>query len=248
MADNFGETRLLDFKREWPAWSTLAKHILGIANTGTGCLVIGVEENGDGSANPIGLNALRDKIDITKGVKGYIPSPLADRISVYDFSYNSSEYEKLQGKIFQVMFIEHSSEHTPFVAVKSGEGIREGAVYIRQDAGTTEASYDKVQELINDRIDGNHSTTDETDLKKHIEHLRILYTEIPVHQSLAMQMAAGLMGQMYGRARKPEESFDDFLLKMIEMKKSVIAQHLGVAKAYAGGVNLNKMMALITRK
>ena len=44
---NTGETKNLDFKEQWPATNGLVKHILAIANSGGGCVVVGVAESDD---------------------------------------------------------------------------------------------------------------------------------------------------------------------------------------------------------
>ncbi len=95
---NIGETDYLDFKEDWPEWVKLAKHILAMANSGGGAIVVGVKQYEDGTVEAIGLTKLVDKSDISKKVAGYIPSTVA--IEILDFSYTESEYEKIKGKSF----------------------------------------------------------------------------------------------------------------------------------------------------
>jgi len=44
LQENFGEANEIDFKRELPEGSKLARHVLGLANFGEGCIVVGVEQ------------------------------------------------------------------------------------------------------------------------------------------------------------------------------------------------------------
>jgi hypothetical protein len=89
-----GETRFMDFKEEWPKHASLAKQILGFANIGNACLIMGAKEEADGTIEPIGLPRLEDKADITNGLKKYLPAELLQRTDVLDFSFDDSEYPK----------------------------------------------------------------------------------------------------------------------------------------------------------
>ncbi|TGS87465.1 hypothetical protein EN817_08620 [Mesorhizobium sp. M3A.F.Ca.ET.174.01.1.1] len=109
--ESLGESRDLDYKREWPKGPILARHLLGIGNTGPGCLIVGVEENKNGTAEPVGLDELTDKMKVIDGLKNFIPDALRDRISIHDLDFGASEYEKLQGKLFQIVIVDFSVEH-----------------------------------------------------------------------------------------------------------------------------------------
>ncbi|HTT76243.1 MAG TPA: ATP-binding protein [Candidatus Binataceae bacterium] len=76
LKEYFGETGSLDFKEQWPTRARLAKHVLGMANTSNGCLVIGVGEKTDKTLEPIGLKDFKDKADIQNGLKRFLPSDL----------------------------------------------------------------------------------------------------------------------------------------------------------------------------
>lgn len=61
---NIGETDYLDFKADWPALPKLARHILALANSGGGALVVGVSQQTDGSLVPSGLPSIKDKAEL----------------------------------------------------------------------------------------------------------------------------------------------------------------------------------------
>ena len=116
MRDHVGESQQLEFKEEWITGAKLAKFVLAMANTGGGCVVMGMKEVGDGSLDPAGLPALRDKADVTNDVmRGQVPEDLAVQIETADFAFKDSEYGALVGKSFQVMIVPFLPEQLPFV-------------------------------------------------------------------------------------------------------------------------------------
>lgn len=231
MKTNVGELKSCDFKAEWPEQSGLSKHILGLANTGGGCLVVGVAEADDGTLDPQGLLALKDKADVTNGVKNYLPNPLLDVIDIVDFSFDASEYPKLIGKRYQVVFVEDLPTHLPFVAIRGGTKIRQSAIYIRHEAETEEANYDELQGIINRRLATGHSTQGEIDLNTHLEQLKVLYSFVPRrHGSVGAYLNLGVLKALSTPNPKyPQEDFEAFVVRMIEQKKSRIAEELSVS-------------------
>jgi hypothetical protein len=78
LKEHVGELRNCDFKEDWPEMGALAKHLIGIGNAGGGCLVLGVKENADKSTSPEGLKQIKDKADISNGLKTYPTYPQED--------------------------------------------------------------------------------------------------------------------------------------------------------------------------
>ncbi|SIQ67614.1 AlbA family DNA-binding domain-containing protein [Marinobacterium stanieri] len=94
-----GETDYLDFKAQWPDLNKIAKHILALANSGGGAIVVGIKQNEDGSLKACGLDKLIDKVEIVKVVKKYLPTSLS--YDVIDFSFEDTEYPAIKGKNFR---------------------------------------------------------------------------------------------------------------------------------------------------
>jgi len=154
---------------------------------------------------------------------------------VLDFSFDASEYPKLIGKKFQVLFVEYNPSHLPFVSLRAGSSIRSAAVYIRREGATEEANHDELQRLLNARIETGYSTTKEIDLKEHLEQLKVLFAEIPKTRGSAIQIS---MSSLFSKAlggfaelnpNYPKESFEVFVLRMIEFKKHRVAEELDVS-------------------
>lgn len=226
LREHLGELDDYEFKREWPTASKLARHILGIANYGGGCIVIGVDELPDKTFEPIGVNQFFDKADIQKKVQKYIP-PQVD-YQILDFKYDESEYPKIIGKKFQVVIIESNPRYIPFVARIDGDGIQENAIYTRRGTNTIEASYEEIQEIINRRLETGYSSQNEFDLDTHLTELKILFDHIARYYDWnevaeeAYIFVEDLMENQY----YPEEGFDQFVARMIEVKKQKITELL----------------------
>ena len=150
-----GESRYFDFKAEWPAKDKIAKHVLALANSGGGCLIIGVSENKDGTLSAVGANELVDKSDITKKIHSYIPDGLLEHIHIIDFSYDEDESSVLKGKKFQVAFIVPPQILLPAICARKSDNLKEGCIYVRRGTDTTEANGTEIHSLINKRIEAD---------------------------------------------------------------------------------------------
>lgn len=160
---NVGELDHCDFKAEWPVLSKMARLVLGLANSGGGCVVLGVDD----SMQPKGLGSLMDKADVEKGIGKFIPTGV--KYLVLDFQYDASEYISIVGKKFQVVLVEDNPSHLPFVCLADGDGARENAIYVRRGTNTIEANHDELQHLINRRIETGYSSSRELALQEHLE-------------------------------------------------------------------------------
>lgn len=242
LREHVGELRNCDFKEDWPENSSLAKHVLGIGNAGGGCLVLGVKENTDKSTFPQGLKQIKDKADISNGLKAYLPEPLLAAIETADFKYEESEYPALVGKLFQVIFVHARPDSLPFVAQRGSTGLRAGAIFVRREGQTEEASYEEVQKLIGERLLATPQTALARNLKEHLEELKVLYSEIPptlnapgslfapLFSKSAQQFASMLVGESRPNPKYPEEDYQTFVRRLLDGKKSLIEGLINVGR------------------
>jgi predicted HTH transcriptional regulator len=222
---HFGEQDNLDFKSEWPVFSKIAKHIIAIANSGGGCIVLGVTELSDKTYEPTGLNKIEDKADIKNKVNRYIPDEIS--YQVLDFHFPTSDYVKIQGRKFQVIFIDYNPEYIPFLSKIDGDGIRKNNIYVRRGTESEEANYEEIQKLINIKIETGYSTTSEVILEEHLAQLKILYSNIKKYHNhsigqIMSTMMGNILDQKVPNTKFPSEDFDDFIVKMIDLKKKRI--------------------------
>lgn len=218
---NTGEEDYLDFKVIWPDNAKLAKHILAFANSGGGCLVVGVSQEKDGSLSAEGLSdgSFMDKAVLNQKTKKFLPDWL--HFNIYDFHYVESEYASIRGKKFQVLLVEDDPQHIPFVAKTAGDKIRDGAIYIRSGTESIEANYEKVQQLINRRIETGYSTSKEMDLQEHLKQLKILYSNLAKNKNVPSSTEP-----LTGIEAKGEENYEEFISRMIVSKKKRIEEIL----------------------
>lgn len=236
-----GETDQIDFKAELPEKAKLAKHLLAFANSGGGALIIGVT---DGEAmEPVGVTQLTDKADIQKMVSPYLPSTL--QYEVFDFSFTESEYPSIKGKTFQAILVESNEKDLPYICKRNGDYIRENVLYVRKGTNSTEANHDDLQRVINKRLDTGYSSTRTLSLEEHLGQLKLLYKEIPrdikipkegafnqlnafVRIAVDMQNALGNLYETKPNPEFPEEDYEQFVLRLIDMKKARIKQEIEV--------------------
>lgn len=242
LKEHVGELRNCDFKEDWPEMGALAKHVLGIGNAGGGCLILGVKENADKTTSPEGLQQIKDKADISNGLKAYLPEPLLAAVETADFKYEASEYAALVGKLFQVIFVHARPESLPFVAQRGTTGLRAGAIYVRREGQTEEASYEEVQNLIRQKLAVAPQTEEARGIKEHLEELKVLYAEIPrnlnvpgslfepLFSKTALQFASMFAGESKANPNYPSEDYQAFVRRALDAKKSLIEAALGLGK------------------
>lgn len=236
LRESFGEANELDFKREWPEGSKLAKHVLGLANFGGGCIVIGMEQGEEGTLNPIGLSALTDKTEILSSLDNYVPDILMRQVEILDFSYEASEYSKLKGKSFQVLFVEDDPAHLPFLSIRDGRHVKSNKVYTRRGVATDEANHDEVQRIVSRRLETGYSSRRELDLRTHLEQLRVLYEQLSPYstKSLLGDLVSSRTFWQTALTKRvpnpsyPEEDYDVFVANIIARKKRRIEMELDI--------------------
>lgn len=223
LKNNVGELPNCDFKAQWPALPKVARHLLGIGNSGGGCLIAGVAEKEDGTLEPEGLEKLTDKANIEKGIEKYVPTALFANVHILDLPYPASEYPSIQNKKFQVVLVEDDLKHVPYISAAEGDGIRRGAIYVRRGTSTEEANYEELQRIINKRVETRYSSRGELNLQSHLEQLKVLYSHAPITSDSPWVQFLQVMG---GHVNRKE--FEAFVLGAIEKKQRRIETELDV--------------------
>lgn len=231
LQSHFGETDALDFKADWPPDSKLAKHILALANSGGGAIVLGVRQERSGRLVSVGLPVVRDKAQIAQALHDFFP-PTLDYQAI-DFAYADSEYKAIAGKLFQVLVIESEPRHLPFLSQRDATGLRSNAIYIRRGTQSIEASHDELERLINRRIESGYSSRSILELQEHLDQLKTLYSAMPkLYSGMAfssLQRALSQMASLYESSPNPhypKQSYDAFIGDLIVRKKHKIERVL----------------------
>ncbi|MGZ4848169.1 MAG: AlbA family DNA-binding domain-containing protein [Halobacteriota archaeon] len=144
-----GRRNILDFKKEMPDGSKLAKTILGIANSGGGVIILGVEQTkNDNTFTLTGLSKFTDKADIIKKTEKYIPYKLVGLIEVRDYRLKPSDSLELANKKFQTIFIDYDPISIPHISQAGTQHIRKAAIYVRRLSETVEANNEELQAIL----------------------------------------------------------------------------------------------------
>lgn len=240
LKEHTGETANLDFKEVWPAFDKVARHVLAMANSGGGCIVIGVKEQPDKTLEPIGLTTLTDKVDVTKKLNSLLPHSLLPNVHVDDFAYDTSDYGVLNGKRFQIISVIADPRLLPFVAETGSSSLRAAAVYVRRGTESVEANHEELQRIINQRLETGHSTAAAMKLDDHLDQLKVLQDRIPqftyesgLANTLALFHTRVMENMLNNSVRRknpnyPKEDMAAFILRVFEEKKKLIEGELGL--------------------
>lgn len=230
-----GEHNSIDFKGQWIEGASLAKEMLALANSQGGIIVFGVAESEDKSIKIDGLSEIRDKAVISNAVKNFISSDL--KYEVYDFSYTTSEYEVLNGKHFQMLVVEDTPEHIPFLAKKESGSLKQNMIYVRRGTSCEIANQEELESLLKRRVNYLHPINGEPlGLEEHLNQLKVLYKNIEKEKVYITngftRVLKGFIA-MIGQERKaepnplyPDEEYEEFVSRMIAAKKNKIERVL----------------------
>lgn len=235
-----GEHNAIDFKSQWIEKAALAKEILALANSQGGFIIFGVSENADKSICIEGLPEIRDKAVVSNDLKHFISSNL--QYEIYDFSYNTSEYQELIGKNFQMLVVENTPQYLPFLSKKESGSLKQNMIYVRRGTSCEIANEEELHALINQRLNYLHPVSGEPlKLEEHLEQLKLLYentetehvsykNNIPTGMSLLLGSFSKILSHGERTVEKnsfyPEECYDQFIARMITEKKKKIERVL----------------------
>lgn len=232
LQNHMGEENYLDFKAKWIEKEKEARHILAMANNGGGCIIFGVSQNEDGTVEPTGLDKFKDTADLKKEIFGYIPENLFYELK--DFSYDSSEYEKMKGKKFQILIIKDEPCNLPYICCKDGKELCDGDIFVRKGTESVKASNYDLEKIIERKINAlKIPRKNNMDLSQHLEQLKVLYNQLTYTKSNGAfsgfgSVIAKLLGDttVVKKDCFPKEEYDEFVVRMLDKKKKRIEEEL----------------------
>lgn len=235
LREHVGEENHLDFKEDWLEAAQLCRHILAMANSGGGCLVIGVAEDDNKHLVSKGLAKIKDKSKVRQQNQKFLPSSLD--YAIFDFDFAEHEDEKLKDKFFQVLMVFDSPLSIPFLAKKeSGEEIRNDVVYVRDSVNSIAASHDALETIFKRRAKVQFAIQPEKTLESELGELKLLFSEIQrnfvrhkpskfVQQMMPFASLSAIYGEVESSTPNPAypaEDYEAFIVRMVEVKKNKI--------------------------
>lgn len=245
LQENCGEMDEIDYKEKWIEKGHLAKTILSMANSGGGVVIVGVREDDDGTLVPVGMDAFEDKAKINDDVAKYVPASLD--YEIFDFNYDTSEYDAVKGKKFQILLVHNTPDRLPFISPKSTTGLEKDIIYVRRGTKCEKATASEIEQIIARKIETIFKTTSDLSLDEHLVQLKKLYNELPKtirvlvkkgelnEAGKVLETLSSIVSRMYGSQDEyemrdnpdyPSESYEAFVLRMIEKKKLKIEKVL----------------------
>lgn len=225
LKNNSFESSHIDFKETWIEKEKLVKLILSIANSGGGCIVIGVTQNTDNTFTPSGIVDFLDEADFHRSIKSYIPKQLL--YSLHNFHYNSSEYEILKGKKFQLITVKDIPQHLPYICEKDGNSLKNGDVYIRKGTEIEKANSEEMVQLIRRNIASQPRKNNYIPLEIHLSQLKTLYDRLEHRAPIfSIGLKSFSSAKIIRENEYPKETYNEFVARMINMKKERIEEIL----------------------
>lgn len=228
-----GEQDNLDFKESWTDYQKIAEIVLGMANIGGGTIVVGVKEINDGTLEAVGVTTLEDKEKLHSKIYNLLPDTV--KFDIYNFDFTDESYDKIKGKMFQILVVNSNNIDLPYVLRKNTNDAEEGCIFYRRGTKTVKANTQEIREMIHKRLDAEELEKSNLELEEHLKQLRTLYDYMKPLGNSSLYINQFLKNVSFGNLAKlydnrshyyPEENYDQFIAKMIEKKKIKIEKVL----------------------
>lgn len=227
-----GELDNLDYKESWVKEQKIAEIMIGMANIGGGAIIFGVKENSDHTFESIGLQSLEDQEKIHSKIYNFLPNEV--KFEVFNYDFTDESYDKITGKLFQILIIESSDRDLPYVWQKNTDLAEEGCIFYRRGTKTVKANMQEIEEMVNKRIQVTYSEQSSLELEDHLKQLSVLYKHIRLYNNSSI--FNGFLKNMHGSGTSillgeknplyPNESYEEFIVNMITKKKKKIERIL----------------------
>lgn len=232
LKENLGETNNIDFKSEWIEFEKLAQILIGMGNSGGGCIIIGVAEEDEKLVSKGIQEKTYDPSEIFKKINKYFPDSIVENIQIFNFFYDNDVYGKLKNKKFQMVTIYVEDDKIPIVCECESKLFKRGDIFIRRGTNTEKVNYEELQTLLNRRIEAAKAQLTDEELNVELKQLKILYDAIPSvinKYSYSGLMQSPFALQILGKQENkvyPDESYEQFLVNMIKKKQEKIKTYL----------------------
>ncbi|WP_308698349.1 RNA-binding domain-containing protein [uncultured Thomasclavelia sp.] len=225
-----GEQDDLDFKENWAKEQKIAEIILGMANIGGGSIIVGVKENDEGTLEANGLSELIDKEKLHSKICKFLPDNVM--FDIFDYNFKDESYDKIKGKLFQILVVYSEDKELPYIWRKNTDSAEEGCIFCRKGTKTVKANMQEINDMIDRKIEAVYTEKSSLELEEHLKQLNTLYKNLSsktylfssfdkLFNNYGSVTISGIKNSIY-----PEESYEEFVVKMIDKKKEKIEKIL----------------------
>lgn len=238
--DGVGEQDSIDFKKIWIDPQKLSEIILGMANTGGGVIILGVDEKEDGTMEAVGLEEIVDKEKQHSKISKFLPNTV--KFDILDFDFSGEAYSKIENKMYQIIVINSEDKDLPYMWDRDSNENQVGCVFIRKGTKTVKANSFELSELIGKKIRSMYAEGSRLALEEHLEQLKTLYEYVGVKENVIHKNILNIgqtllerfqaISESLGEVERsknpfyPEEDFEEFIANMIKKKKIKIERVL----------------------
>ncbi|VXD14313.1 hypothetical protein [Marinoscillum sp. 108] len=152
---------------------------------------------------------------------------------ILDFTFEETEYGILKGRNFQLILVNEQERYIPFLSKNESKSLKKDTIYVRRGTQSVQANYEELQKILNQRIESEYDSSSEMKLDEHLAQLKTLYAHIkkyyyldPSWDLIPEEELESIMAEQEHYRRKnnnyPNEDFEEFVVRLIEIKKQVI--------------------------
>lgn len=146
-----------------------------------------------------------------------------------------------------MLLVQNTPDKLPFISLQQTTGLDKDVIYVRRGTKCEKATADEIDKIIKQKLQCIFKESSNLSLDEHLIQLRKLYDELPQkikvlvkkgEPSLTRQVVDGLFSLFSGswglndeyeerdNPNYPEESYEAFILRMIDRKKLKIEKVL----------------------
>ena len=146
-----------------------------------------------------------------------------------------------------MLLVHNTPDRLPFISLKETAGLEKDVIYVRRGTKCEKASASEIDHIISQKIETVFKESSDLSLDEHLIQLKKLYNELPqkikvlvkkgepTAMSLFIQQFSSKLGNMWqsndvydyqDNPDYPSESYEAFILRMIDKKKLKIEKVL----------------------
>ncbi len=184
---------------------------------------------------------IKDPTDYERKLDALLPHTLLYYPQQLLFS-DDNFYKEFTGKVFLIIQVPKQYRYVPFFAKKESVKLKTNEVYIRKNTSTVTANNEDLEKMIQLRLLEQYDDLSSLSLDEHLNQLKLLYSKLSktieedteenfvlFHSEHGSRFGLLPLAALEDNPNYPQESYDEFLSKIITKKKKKIEVLLEVS-------------------